>query len=104
MPWPASVRCFGLQDHEDEVVKMLSVRLDAAEAVARKALYDRIGMTQSELSKRSIAELTRCRLARQPPATLARELGLVRPFERPSDVASRSRRYLGRALRQRTAR
>lgn len=93
-----------MQENEDEVVKMLSVRLDAAEAVAHEALCDRTGKRLTELSRCSIAELARRRLAGQPPATLARELRLVRSFDGPRDGASRSRRHLRRALRKRTAR
>lgn len=85
-------------------MKMLSVRLDDAEAAALKSLCERTGLTQSELIKRSIAELARGQHARQPPAALARELGLIGSFDGPRDLATGSRRYLRRALREKTAR
>ncbi|MCS7003086.1 MAG: ribbon-helix-helix protein, CopG family [Dehalococcoidia bacterium] len=83
---------------------MLSVRLDDAEAAALKALCERSGLTQSELNKRSIAALARGQLGAKPPAALARELGLIGSFDGPRDLATRSRRYLRRALREKTAR
>jgi transcriptional regulator with XRE-family HTH domain len=85
-------------------MKMLSVRLDDAEAAALKALCEQTGLTQSELIKRSIAEMARTQLAVRRPAELARELGLVGAFDGPRDLAARSRRYLRRTLREKTAR
>lgn len=85
-------------------MKMLSVRLDDAEAAALRALCEQTGLTQSELVKRSIAELARAKLGARRPAELARELGLVGSFDGPRDLATKSRRYLRRALREKTAR
>lgn len=85
-------------------MKMLSVRLDDAEAAALMALCEQTGLTQSELVKRSIAELAREKLAVRPPAELAREVGLVGSFDGPRDLATKSRRYLRRALRAKTSR
>lgn len=85
-------------------MKMLSVRLDDAEAAALKALCEQTGLTQSELIKRSIAELARGKLTARRPAELARELGLVGSFDGPRDLAAKSRRYLRRALREKTSR
>jgi len=85
-------------------MKMLSVRLDDAEAAALKALCEQTGLTQSQLIKRFIAEMTRGKTAARPPAELARELDLIGSFDGPRDLAAKSRRYLRRAQREKTAR
>jgi transcriptional regulator with XRE-family HTH domain len=84
-------------------MKMLSVRLDDAEAAALKQLCERTGLTQSELIKLSIAEMVRAQLAAHRPAELAREVGLIGAFDGPRDLAGKSRRYLRRALREKAA-
>jgi hypothetical protein len=85
-------------------MKMLSVRLDDAEAAALKAPCEQTGLTRSELIKRSIAAMARTRLAVRRPAELARELGRVGAFDGPRDLAAHSRRNLRRALREKTSR
>lgn len=84
-------------------MRMLSVRLDDAEAAALKALCEQTGLTQSEVIKRSIADLAREKLFVRRPAQLAQELGLVGSFDGPRDLGSKSRRYLRRALREKTS-
>ncbi len=85
-------------------MKMLSVRLDNAEAAALNALCAQTGLTQSDLIKRSIAELARRTVGARWQAELACELGLIGSFAGPRDFSAKSRRYLRRALREKTSR
>jgi len=84
-------------------MKMLSVRLDDAEAAALEAVCQARGMSRSEVVKRAIRELAQAE-RRKPFGQVAHELGLIGSFAGARDLGERHSRHLRRALREKTAR
>jgi hypothetical protein len=83
-------------------MKMLSVRLDDAEAAALKAVCEAKGLSRSDAVKRAILEFAQAE-HRKPFGQVAGELGLVGCFAGARNLGDKHSEHVRRAQRAKTA-